>query len=582
MKNLNQYILMMFIVLFTACAKDLDFFDVNGEKMLNFQLISPATNDSLILNLGTPNESIDFNWEATTSGLGSAITYTILFDNVDGDFSNPVFSKESNSNGSTNVASLTHQELHDLATSISSNNGFAAAAWTVSANNGSPNIVNAQVKHTILISTSSDGVSKNELVFPADNSYMLIDGSKASEEYIFSWGKATATNENEDVKYQVLIDEVTGDFSKPVISILSDNSGLDNKVTKTHEEWYQLFDKEEYSYGSFKWTVRAFTNSISVEYPSNVFCFETNNWILPLYIVGDAIADIEGSSGWLIDQAILLNGLSAKVNAGVVNFRNDRNNAEFKFFPNIGSWDNGIAATEDLKYIGNCSQGDGGNFNYTGDNAANVVYVNLNGKMVTVTDEIYLIGGSTVADGDMDKAIPFTYIGDNTYQVFSYITTDSWGYKFLPTRSWDGGWGLTEGTSDKITQDNAQDLKVNEDGFYRVTINFSDGTTQTEKTDWGLIGSATAGGWDTDQNMTLLPLSGDEYKGTYTWEITTDLTEGLIKFRANDDWAVNFGDTNADGSLELGGSDINVSETGNYTIRLLLDPVGYTYSMTKN
>uniref|UniRef100_UPI003217DD83 SusE domain-containing protein n=1 Tax=uncultured Draconibacterium sp. TaxID=1573823 RepID=UPI003217DD83 len=582
MKNLHIYILVTFIFLFVSCAKDLDFFSVNGEKMLDFQLISPTSNDSLSVNLGTPNESIDFNWKATTSGLGSDIIYTIQFDKVDGDFSNPLFSKESNKNGSANIASLTHQELHDLATSITANGAYAKAIWTVTANNGSPNIVAAQLKHTVLISTSSNGLSKNELIFPTNNSYMLIDGNKAAEEYIFTWGKSNATDANEKVKYQVLIDEIDGDFSKPLFLILSDNSGLDNKLTQTHEEWYQLFDKKEYSKGAFKWTVRASVAGISVEYPSSVFCFETTDWILPIYIVGDAISDIEGSSGWLIDQAILLNGLSPKVNAGVINFSNERNNAEFKFFPKIGSWDNGIAATDNLLYIGNCEQGSNDNFVYTGDNSANVVYVNMQGKMVTVTDEIYLIGGSTVADGNMDKAIPFTYIGENTYQVFSYITTDSWGYKFLPTRSWSGGWGLTEGTSDKITQNNAKDLKVSEDGFYRVIVNFSDGTTKTEKTDWGLIGSATPGGWDTDSDMTLLPLSDNEYKGTYTWEITTDLTRGKIKFRANDGWAVNFGDTDANGSLELGGTDIEVSEAGNYTIKLVLDPASYTYSMVKN
>ena len=582
MKNLYIYTSLTLIFLFVSCVKEIEFFSVNGEKMLDFQLTSPSSNDSLTINLGTPNESIEFSWEATTSGLGSAISYTVQFDNIDGDFSNPLFSKKSNNNGSANIASLTHQELYDLAKSISPNDAYAKAIWTVTADNGSPNIVAAQFKHTVLISTSSKGISKNELTFPTNNSYMLIDGNKAAEQYIFTWGKANATDSNEEVKYEVLIDEIDGDFSKPIFSLPADNSGLDNKLTKTHEEWYQLFDKKEYSYGAFKWTVRASTNSISVEYPGNVFCFETTDWVLPIYIVGDAISDIEGSSGWLIDQSILLNGHSAKVNAGIINFRNDRNNAEFKFFPNIGSWDNGITATDDLRYIGNCTQGNGGNFVYTGDNAPNVVYVNLKGKMVTVTDEIYLIGGSTVDDGDMDKAIPFTYIGDNTYQVFSYITTASWGYKFLPTRSWDGGWGLIEGTSDKITQNDARDLKVSEDGFYRVTVNFSNGSTQTVKTDWGLIGSATAGGWDTDSEMTLLPLSNDEFKGTYTWEITTDLAVGLIKFRANKDWSVNFGDTNTDGSLDLGGSDISVSEAGNYTIRLVLDPTGYTYSMVKN
>jgi hypothetical protein len=570
------------LFLTSSCAENLDNFDVKGEKILNFKLITPASNDTLSVNIGNSAELMDFKWEATSSGLDSPITYAILFDKVDGDFSSPLFTKQSNSNGESNTASITQQELHDLALSINPTDNFVKAIWTVKASNGSPNIVFAQIKHTVVIPTSPKGISKNQLEFPIDHSYMSIDGNSALTNYSFKWGKSAVIDKNDVVTYRLLIDEVKGDFSDPIISILSDNNGTENVVTKTHEEWYALFDKKEYSSGAFKWTVKAYTNGISTYYPERSFYFETMNWVLPLYIVGDAIADIIGSSGWIIDNALLINGLSAKVNSGVVNFRNDRNKAEFKFFPQKGSWNGGIEATDDLTYIGNCQKGDGGNFVYTGNNARNIVYVNLKEKKLTVTDAMYLIGGSTVADGDMDKAMPFTYIGDNTYQVFSYITSSGWGYKFLPTRSWDGGWGLIEGTTNKITQNSARDLKVSEDGFYRVTVNFSDGTTKTVKTNWGLIGSATSGGWDSDQNMTLVPVGDSEYKGAYDWLITTDLTVGKMKFRANDGWEINLGDTSLDGTLVLGGTDIDVKEAGNYTIRLILNPSGYTYTLKRN
>jgi hypothetical protein len=582
MKNLyicNASLILLFLIL--SCAKNLDNFDVKGEKMLGFKLTAPASNDTLSVNIGNPNEFTDFNWEASSSGLGSPITYTILFDKADGDFSSPLLTKQSNNNGESETASITQKELHDLAIRINSTENFVKAIWTVKANNGSPNIVFAQIKHTIVIPTSSKGISKNQLEFPIDHSYMSIDGNSASGNYSFKWGKSDVIDKNDIVKYWLLIDDIKGDFSNPIISILSDNNGADNMVTKTNEEWYALFDKKGYSSGAFKWTVKANTNVISTYYSERSLYFEATNWVLPLYIVGDAITDIIGSSGWLIDNALLVSGLSAKVNSGVVNFRNDRNKAEFKFFPKRGSWDGGIEATDDLTYIGNCKKGDGGNFVYTGNNGRNIVYVNLKEKKLTVTDAIYLIGGSTVADGNMDKAIPFTYIGDNTYQVFSYITSSGWGYKFLPTRSWDGGWGL-EGTTNKITQNSANDLKVSEDGFYRVTVNFSNGITKTEKTNWGLIGTATSGGWDSDQNMTLVPVSDSEYKGSYDWLITTNLTVGKMKFRANDGWEINLGDTNLDGTLVLGGTDIDVTEAGNYTIRLILNPSGYKYILKKN
>ena len=95
------------------------------------------------------------------------------------------------------------------------------------------------------------------------------------------------------------------------------------------------------------------------------------------------------------------------------------------------------------------------------------------------------------------------------------------------------------------------------------------------KTDWGLIGDATPGGWDADTNMTY---SMD----TKTWTLTTDLSVGNIKFRANDNWDLNYGDDNFDGSMEQGGTDIPIEEAGNYTIVLNLEVAGYAYEVRKN
>ena len=64
------------------------------------------------------------------------------------------------------------------------------------------------------------------------------------------------------------------------------------------------------------------------------------------------------------------------------------------------------------------------------------------------------------------------------------------------------------------------------------------------------------------------------------WEIILDLNVGAFKFRANDAWDLNYGDTGADGTLEAGGDNIAVTAAGNYTIRF--DPVKLTYTMKKN
>jgi hypothetical protein len=77
---------------------------------------------------------------------------------------------------------------------------------------------------------------------------------------------------------------------------------------------------------------------------------------------------------------------------------------------------------------------------------------------------------------------------------------------------------------------------------------------------WGIIGSATPTGWDSDTNM--------EYDlSTKIYYITMDLTVGAFKFRLDDSWSKNYGDDGNNLSLEDGGADIPVSTAGTYLIK---------------
>jgi hypothetical protein len=54
-----------------------------------------------------------------------------------------------------------------------------------------------------------------------------------------------------------------------------------------------------------------------------------------------------------------------------------------------------------------------------------------------------------------------------------------------------------------------------------------------------------------------------------------------LKFRANGNWDLNYGDTGANGTLEEGGTNIGTI-AGNYLVTLdLSNPRNYTYTMTK-
>jgi hypothetical protein len=62
------------------------------------------------------------------------------------------------------------------------------------------------------------------------------------------------------------------------------------------------------------------------------------------------------------------------------------------------------------------------------------------------------------------------------------------------------------------------------------------------------------------------------------FKATFNLVAGEMKFRANDDWGINFGGTL--GALTQGGANIAVTTAGNYTITL--DPWAGVATMTLN
>lgn len=131
------------------------------------------------------------------------------------------------------------------------------------------------------------------------------------------------------------------------------------------------------------------------------------------------------------------------------------------------------------------------------------------------------------------------------------------GFKFATQQDWNGtdyGEGLVEKGGNIVMTE--------PEGFYKVDVDLtSQALTYTAINRVGVIGSATAGGWDSDQAMT--------YNATdKCWEIKgITLTEGEIKFRANEAWDLDWGGSLAD--ITLKGGNIKVA-AGKYNIKLYL------------
>lgn len=171
-----------------------------------------------------------------------------------------------------------------------------------------------------------------------------------------------------------------------------------------------------------------------------------------------------------------------------------------------------------------------------------------------------------------NNTIIFSARSDEKYEGYIFFANPNEKYKFTKGPSWATNWGDNglDGTLDK----DGADIPLPEAGLYKLNVDLNALTHSNLKTSWSIIGSAV-GGWDVDKNMTYDPV-------TRKLVATLDLVQGEMKFRANNDWAVNLGDNDANRSLEYGGANIAVAESGNYTVELNLGNAVYTYKLTKN
>ncbi|MFZ4464063.1 MAG: RagB/SusD family nutrient uptake outer membrane protein [Bacteroidales bacterium] len=184
---------------------------------------------------------------------------------------------------------------------------------------------------------------------------------------------------------------------------------------------------------------------------------------------------------------------------------------------------------------------------------------------------LYVPGSYQGWDPTNTTTVVASVLSDKNYEGYLYFPADT-KFKFTDGPSWDVNFGDTG--ADGHLEAGGTDIAMTDEGMYKINVNMNDSTYTAVVTSWGIIGSATAGGWDSDQNM--------EYNSeTGLLTATLDLATGAIKFRANDAWDVNLGDGNADGILEYGGGDIPVADAGTYVISLKLGAPDYTYTLTR-
>ncbi|NRD21801.1 SusE domain-containing protein [Winogradskyella litoriviva] len=197
--------------------------------------------------------------------------------------------------------------------------------------------------------------------------------------------------------------------------------------------------------------------------------------------------------------------------------------------------------------------------------------ITLNTAAATYTMEEFSWGvvGSGYNDWGASPDAKFYY--DYTTDTFKVgVQLVDGEIKFRQNNEWTTDFGDTGADG---TLDGGGDNIAVSAGHYNITLNFNDNTYTIEAGDvWGIVGSGY-NDWGASPDFALTQVQPDIYVG----EIAT-LLDGEIKFRANNDWASDFGDTGADGTLDAGGDNIAVT-AGLY--RVQMDTANGTYMLNK-
>jgi hypothetical protein len=175
----------------------------------------------------------------------------------------------------------------------------------------------------------------------------------------------------------------------------------------------------------------------------------------------------------------------------------------------------------------------------------------------------YLFLADNDRNGSENEIVfPIRFDGLNTigFGGTTFLTHAPVGGKMDPAKfGINGGWGGIRTTKNFVFQF--------EGGIDTGALNSQIGPVSQ----WGLVGSATVNSWD-GPDMNMYESGADQYA------IYANLVAGEMKFRFNNDWGVNLGDNDTDGTLEPGGANIPVPSDGLYYITLNTANNTYTIS----
>ncbi len=544
----------MFVTL--GCTDEVEF-NSNTEALGDFKVVLPETSATYTLNSGTPDKTITFTWTNAKPGVTKTPNYALALYKVDSE--SPFANFKSDDDGLSSSVSISFVELDNALEGAGFAKGEEAnIQWQVIATNGDVEVTTGKTNIT-LKRFSDNGIANFKLLTPSNNKLITADiyGSPDSE-VSFTWETATTTDNTGTISYEVLFDEQKGDFSKPLKSYPI-ASGEEFKIT------HQKIGEEFGTTPNLKWTVRATVagTSISLDAPEKFI-----NWdvfvINEFYLVGTHNGWDNATATPFVDKGNGAFELQIELPA----------NAEFKFLPQLGSWDGDWGESKTTP--GALEQDDEQNIKVT-NQGKYVIKVDFPSLTFTVTefkapDNLFLVGSHN-GWNNADATQQFFNDGDGTFvKVQTFSAGDE--FKFLPTSgSWDGDWGESKTTPGDLVQDDEQNLKISDAGNYVVIVNFNTSRIKVAAIN-SLFAVGSHNGWNNADASQEFNTSGN---GVFTKVLTFSAGDEFKLLPMSGSWDNDWGESKTkSGILEQDDEqNIKISTGGSFIITVDFNTLSY-------
>lgn len=312
--KLNKYLagIFAFAVIGVLGCKKTDFDDtVKGEAIADFRLSAPTSNTVLALNAATPNAPVNISWTAAAPGLSTTPTYKwVVAVKGTGNLDAPSISIPSNVSGTATSLTLTQKQIDEALSLIGIPGGNTTELiWSVVADNGTTKRRSQDV-FNITITRMKDGTSPFVLLGPVSSlSTTTINPNSTTEFIKFNWTRSKPANGSPAVTYKVLFaerkldgsgNELPVNWSAPLFSIISDNTGNDTLATVSYKRISDSLTQKGFTNlptpVELRWTVVATSGTWNqlADYINNIVIVRE----VKVYVVGSATP-----GGWDIGQS---------------------------------------------------------------------------------------------------------------------------------------------------------------------------------------------------------------------------------------------------------------------------------------